>query len=173
VTAASKPSQFDWWAGVWIPIISGAVTLVVAVASLIIALVALRIARATMLDARRVRRMKRAAELTALTGQTANDIWRGNFDEAWNRVRDHNAELALASDKQPASIVVQLMYWALYAMQHRPDRQLREDIATEILFEIESAIAKYAADDSGTWTMTKRTINNLRQRPRISPDPTS
>lgn len=159
-----EPSTFEWWSGVWIPVLSAGVSLLVAVVSLVVAGVALRVARATMHDARRVHRMERAAQLTALSGHTANDIWRGNFDEAWNRARDISAELSLADDKQPATIATQIMYWAMYAMQHRPAVPLREGIATEILFEVEAAISAYAADDSGNWKLTRRTIDDLPDR---------
>lgn len=160
-----EPSAFEWWSGVWIPVVSGGVTLIVAAASLVIALVALRVARETMHDGRRIHRMKRAAQLSALSTATANDIWSGNFDDAWARARDVGAELSLAKDHQPASIATQVIYWAMYAMQHRPAQKLREDIAAEILFEVDSAIAAYAADDRGVWKLTRRTIFDLLPEP--------
>lgn len=152
---------FDWWSGIWLPLIVGAGSLVLAGAALVISLFAWSDSRKAEKNSRRTDRAERVRELYIAAMDTATAIIDGNSAEAYGKARDLQSTFALSKIEGPRSIAAQLLYWCMYAEEADPDKARRWNIASDISTHVLSGITRYVEDDSGRWKLEMRTIKDL------------
>jgi hypothetical protein len=158
---ATEPTMFDWWSGIIIPASTGLLSLILAGVSLGVAIAAWRIADKSRIESLTLTRRERAKQLSVSAEAISSLIWQGAFDDSWSAARALNREFWLSGDVAARSISNQLAYWAMFAMQHRPTRALREAIASDIVFSVNEAIGAYAEGVSDDWKIDRHTVDDL------------
>lgn len=163
-TAPEALTAFDWWSGIVLPSVSGAASVLLAVAALVVSVRALRQSNKVMQQTARRERAVEAERLNRLVAVTVKGLGEESPWPAFAEVSSAHGEFDRADRQGAKSVTAQLQAYLLQKIGPGIDDTAKNWVMVDIWARTLNGISRYLEDDTEEWRLELLSVADARER---------
>jgi len=163
-TTSEALTAFDWWSGVILPSVSGAASIVLAAAALVVSVRALRQSNKVVQQTARRERSIEAERLNYLVSVTAQGLTDDSPWLAFAEVSAAHSDFSRADRQGAKSVTAQLQVWLSHKIDPGMDKTLKNWVMVDIWSRTLDGVTRYLEDDTEQWRLELLSAEDVMER---------